>query len=79
MSVLTESIEERNADLCIEALKDALRKYGTPAIFNTDQGSQFTSNGFIQILKEAGVEISMDGQGRWRDNISDEAHSPCYM
>ncbi len=58
-----------DADFCIEALKDALRKYGMPAIFNTDQGSQFTSYGFIQIIKEAGVEISMDGQGRWRDNI----------
>ena len=53
----------------VKRLKDALRKYGTPAIFNTDQGSQFTSYGFIQILKEAGVEISIDGQGCWRDNI----------
>ena len=43
--------------------------YGVPAIFNTDQGSQFTSYGFIKVLKDAGVEISMDGQGRWRDNI----------
>ena len=58
-----------DADFCVEALKDALRKYGTPAIFNTDQGSQFTSYGFIQVLKDNGIEISMDGQGRWRDNI----------
>ncbi len=50
-----------DADFCVEALKDALKKYGTPSIFNTDQESQFTSYGFIQNLKEAGVEISMDG------------------
>jgi len=50
-------------------LKDALARYGVPAIFNTDQGSQFTSYGFIRVLKDSGVEISMDGQGRWRDNI----------
>ena len=58
-----------DADFCIEALKDAMDIYGVPAIFNTDQGSQFTSYGFIKVLKDAGVEISMDGQGRWRDNI----------
>ena len=52
------------ADFCIEALKDAMDIYGVPAIFNTDQGSQFTSYGFIKALKDAGVEISMDGQGR---------------
>lgn len=57
------------ADFCIETLKDAMARYGVPAIFNTDQGSQFTSYGFIKVLKDAGVEISMDGQGRWRDNI----------
>jgi putative transposase len=58
-----------DADFCIDALKDALARYGVPAIFNTDQGSQFTSYGFIRVLKDSGVEISMDGQGRWRDNI----------
>lgn len=58
-----------DAEFCIDALKEAMRMYGTPAIFNTDQGSQFTSYGFIQVLKEANVDISMDGQGRWRDNI----------
>ena len=58
-----------DADFCMEALKEALVLYGTPAIFNTDQGCQFTSYGFIKILKDANVEISMDGQGRWRDNI----------
>lgn len=53
---------------CIEALKEALSKYGTPEIFNTDQGSQFTSNEFTQVLKDADVKISMDGRGRWIDN-----------
>jgi len=57
------------ADFCIEALKDAIDTYGAPAIFNTDQGSQFTSYEFTQVLKDAGVEISMDGRGSWRDNI----------
>jgi len=53
---------------CIEALQEALTKYGTPEIFNTDQGSQFTSYEFTQVLKDADVEISMDGRGRWIDN-----------
>jgi len=53
------------ADFCIEALKEALAKYGSPEIFNTDQGSQFTSYEFTQVLKDADVEISMDGRGRW--------------
>jgi len=50
---------------CIEALKEALAKYGAPEIFNTDQGSQFTSSEFTQVLKDADVKISMDGRGRW--------------
>lgn len=54
---------------CIEALEEALRNHGTPDIFNTDQGSQFTSDTFIQILKDHHIKISMDGRGRWRDNI----------
>ena len=58
-----------DAEFCIDALREALNRYGTPAVFNTDQGSQFTSYRFIRILKDAGIEISMDGQGRWRDNI----------
>jgi len=53
---------------CIEALKEALAKYGPPEIFNTDQGSQFTSYEFAQVLKDARVKISMDGRGRWIDN-----------
>ncbi len=58
-----------DAGFCEEALIDALDRFGTPAIFNTDQGSQFTSYGFIQILKDHHIAISMVGQGRWADNI----------
>jgi putative transposase len=58
-----------DADFCVEALKEALAKYGKPAIFNTDQGSQFTSFSFTQVLKDADVKISMDSKGRWMDNI----------
>ncbi len=57
------------ADFCVEALKEALAKYGQPSIFNTDQGSQFTSVEFTEVLKDAGVKISMDGKGRWLDNV----------
>ncbi len=53
---------------CIEALNEALAKYGKPEIFNTDQGSQFTSSDFTQVLKDAEIKISMDGRGRWIDN-----------
>lgn len=58
-----------DADFCVEALEEAMAKYGRPAIFNTDQGSQFTSLDFTQALKDAGVKISMDGKGRWMDNV----------
>ncbi len=54
---------------CCEALEEALNRYDHPEIFNTDQGSQFTSAEFTGLLKEAGVRISMDGRGRWMDNI----------
>ena len=57
------------ADFCIEALQEALARFGRPEIFNTDQGSQFTSPRFTQVLKDAGVRISMDGKGRWMDNV----------
>ena len=56
-------------EFCIEALEEALAKYGKPEIFNTDQGSQFTSPEFTNVLKNAGVKISMDGKGRWMDNV----------
>jgi putative transposase len=58
-----------DTSFCIEALEEALQKYGTPNIFNTDQGSQFTSLEFTNVLKNHGIQISMDGQGRWRDNV----------
>lgn len=54
---------------CVEALKEALFKYGTPEIFNTDQGCQFTSEAFTSVLKSWNVRISMDGKGRFKDNI----------
>jgi transposase InsO family protein len=58
-----------DTEFCIEALEEAFGKHGRPEIFNTDQGSQFTSPRFTRILKEAGVRISMDGKGRWMDNV----------
>ena len=58
-----------DSDFCNQALQEALSRYGKPEIFNTDQGAQFTSNGFTQILKDHGVAISMDGRGRCQDNI----------
>lgn len=58
-----------DADFCVAALEEAMNRYGVPEIFNTDQGSQFTSLEFTQALKDAGVAISMDGKGRWMDNV----------
>ena len=58
-----------DASFCVEALEEAFAKYGKPEIFNTDQGSQFTSEEFTEALKSRGVQISMDGRGAWRDNI----------
>ena len=54
---------------CIEALEDALANHDAPEIFNGDQGSQFTSDGFTDVLKVHGIQISMDGKGRWMDNV----------
>ncbi len=54
---------------CTEALREAIENYGTPEYFNTDQGSQFTSNAFTSILESNGIRISMDGRGRYADNI----------
>jgi putative transposase len=54
---------------CIEAVEEALARYGKPEIFNSDQGSQFTSIDFTGVLKKAEIEISMDGKGAWRDNV----------
>jgi putative transposase len=58
-----------DADFCIEALNEAVDRYGAPDIFNTDQGSQFTSNTFIDVLKQHDIRISMDGKGRWIENV----------
>ena len=58
-----------DVSFCLEALDEALKKYGKPEIFNTDQGSQFTSIDFTGRLKKEGIAISMDGKGRWCDNV----------
>jgi len=58
-----------SVDFCIEALEEALECHGRPEIFNSDQGSQFTSADLIKALKNAEVAISMDGKGAWRDNV----------
>jgi putative transposase len=57
------------AAFCIEALEEALARHGRPEIFNTDQGSQFTSSGCTDVLVKNGIAISMDGRGSWRDNV----------
>ena len=58
-----------DADFCVWALEEALAKYGKPDIFNTDQGSQFTSFTFTNVLQDNGIRISMDDRGRWLDNV----------
>jgi putative transposase len=58
-----------DAAFCIEALEEALARYGKPAIFHSDQGSQFTSTAFTAVLHREQIAISMDGKGRWRDNV----------
>jgi putative transposase len=66
------SIRVSNAlttEFCVEALEEALTRYGTPEIFNTDQGSQFTAEDFTAVLLTRGVRVSMDGKGRWIDNV----------
>jgi putative transposase len=57
------------ADFCVEALEEAIAKYGCPDIVNTDQGSQFSSSDFVGLLLDKRIEISMDGKGAWRDNV----------
>ena len=57
------------ADFCIEAVEEALTRHGAPEIFNTDQGSQFTSIEFTKVLADRKIKISMDGKGAWRDNV----------
>lgn len=63
---LSESLD---VSFCMDAVYEAIEHYGIPAIFNTDQGSQYTSLEFIGLLENYGIRISMDGKGRWRDNI----------
>ncbi len=58
-----------DTDFCIDALEDAIQRFGPPEIFNTDQGCQFTSETFTGVLKAHGIAISMDGKGRWVDNV----------
>jgi putative transposase len=58
-----------DTSFCVEALEEAIRRYGRPEIFNTDQGCQFTSAEFTGVLQANGIQISMDGKGRWIDNV----------
>jgi putative transposase len=58
-----------HTSFCVEALEEALHRWGTPEIFNSDQGAQFTDGDFIAVLECSGARISMDGKGRWRDNV----------
>jgi len=58
-----------STEFCVEALQEALTRYGAPAIFNTDQGAQFTAEDFTAVLLAKGVQVSMDGKGRWVDNV----------
>ncbi len=58
-----------DAGFCVDALEDALRRHGRPEVFNTDQGSQFTGDAFVGTLLGAGIAVSMDGRGRWMDNV----------
>ena len=58
-----------DVQFCLDTVQEAIDRYGTPEIFNTDQGSQFTSLAFTDMLKENGIRISMDGKGCWRDNV----------
>ena len=57
-----------DADFCVEALKEAIAEHGAPEIFESDQGSQFTSGAWIDVLTDAKIRISTDGKGAWRDN-----------
>jgi len=63
---LSNTLDSR---FCVEALEEALERFPKPDIFNTDQGAQFTATAFTQVLLSAGVRISMDGRGRWVDNV----------
>ena len=57
------------ADAAVDALEEAIARYGVPEIMNSDQGSQFTTGAFIDVLRRHDIRISMDGKGSWRDNV----------
>jgi putative transposase len=70
LTQLTDRLSDTlTTDFCLEAVQEAITCYGTPEIFNTDQGCQFTSLVFTGLLKEHGIQISMDGTGCWRDSV----------
>jgi putative transposase len=56
-------------DCCLDTLEAAIRNYGCPEVLNTDQGSQFTSTAFVELVQQHGIQLSMDGKGAWRDNL----------
>ena len=58
-----------DSGFCVDAVEEALARHGRPEIFNTDQGSQFTSEAFTSLLERHGIRISMDGRGSWKDNV----------
>lgn len=58
-----------DVDFCVEALEAAIARFGAPSIFNTDQGAQFTCEAFLTVLEHNHIRISMDGKGRWMDNV----------
>jgi putative transposase len=58
-----------DSSFCVDALEEAIHRYGKPEIFNTDQGSQYTGEAFTDVLKDNDIDISMDGKGAWRDNV----------
>jgi putative transposase len=64
------------ADFCIEALEEAIARHGVPEIFNSDQGTQFTDAGFVGVLNQHRIRISMDGRGAWRDNVFYNSRRP---
>jgi transposase InsO family protein len=68
-SALLAGLHTLDASFGIEALKAAIEDHGAPEIFNTDQGSQFTSEEFTGVLKQHGIQICMDGKGRWVDSV----------
>ncbi len=66
-------------DFCLEAVEDALGRSGTPDIFNTDQGCQFTSSDFVELLRAHGIQQSMDGKGRWVDQVAERPPTKSRM